>query len=260
MRSWQIMQRCLAALLFCGASGLAHADFKVWTPDAQDGARALELIGNHTPPSGQTPSLNTQNLDAEFGLGDHWITEAEIETATTIDPSGSRHPRKLQQLTWENLFVLGERGQYPVDLAWFAEWGLLRQDARSTEITTGPVLRAEWLGASHTLNILVQRAFGTDTSRTDLRLAWETRLESATWQHRTRWLVQPGFQIYADLGPVARWLPSSQRDYRAGPQIFGKWFRAGAGTLDWNAGILFGLNAATPSVTLRWQLEYEIPW
>lgn len=43
-----------------------------------------------------------------------------------------------------------------------------------------------------------------------------------------------------------------------GPQLFGKIFDIGPGTLEWNGGVLFGLTSAVPRVTVRWQAEYEI--
>jgi hypothetical protein len=40
--------------------------------------------------------------------------------------------------------------------------------------------------------------------------------------------------------------------------LFGTVTRLGPGTLKWNAGILFGLTAAAPRETIRWQAKYEI--
>src|SRR4051812_17585843 len=48
------------------------------------------------------------------------------------------------------------------------------------------------------------------------------------------------------------------QDNRIGPKLFGTISNIGPGTLKWNGGILFGVTAASPRETIRWQLEYEI--
>ena len=63
-------------------------------------------------------------------------------------------------------------------------------------------------------------------------------------------MAQPGA-----FGHFANW---SDQDNRGGPQLFGKIFNLGPGTLEWNGGILIGMTKAVPVVTPRWQLEYEI--
>jgi hypothetical protein len=57
------------------------------------------------------------------------------------------------------------------------------------------------------------------------------------------------------LAILADW---QDQDNRGGPQLFGKIFNLGPGTLEWNGGIPIGMTKAVPIVTPRWQLEDEI--
>jgi len=83
---------------------------------------------------------------------------------------------------------------------------------------------------------------------------------AAAWQVKfgRQFVVEPGFQIYGEPGAFGHFAKWSNQDNRGGPQLFGKIFDIGPGTLEWNGGILIGMTKAVPVVTPRWQLEYEI--
>ena len=242
-------------LLLCSTQ--AAADFKVWTPDVNRGALELETVGDVTSdPSASKSQAQSYTFEAEYGVTSWWQTELELEF--NRDP-GYGQATYFTQVTSENLFQFTERGQYWIDAGFFAEYGQHTQPGDSNETTFGPVLRKDFWGMSNTINLFLQRNFGPSaSSRPFFQYAWETRVDAWVVTLGRKFVVEPGIQIYGQPGPIGQFPSWSQQDQRGGPQLFGKVFNVGPGTLEWNAGVLYGLTPASPRVTYRWQLEYEI--
>jgi hypothetical protein len=128
----------------------------------------------------------------------------------------------LRRLGWENRFQLTETGRYPVDLGFLLEIEHPRDRSEGWEVRWGPLFQAD-LGASvaANLNLLIEKHYGTDNpERAELRYQWQLR-------------------------------------YRWGPAVFGRVKGGQRNTLEWNAGVLFGLTDASPRNQLRLQAEYE---
>jgi hypothetical protein len=228
----------------------ALADFKVKLPDAEAGEFEIETVGSYGR-SGNPATNNEQSFvhELEYGVNNWWRTGLEFETGR--DPGPGNH-LKFNQMTWENWLVLGERGQYWVDAALFAEYGHGMLANTPDEVTAGPIFRKEFLGAANTVNLFFEKEIGSFASgHTNFSYAWETRL-------MTGWLLEPGFQAYGQPGPVGHFVSLSEQDHRIGPQVFGEIHDLGPATLHFNGGVLFGLTPAAPRQTFRWQLEYEL--
>jgi hypothetical protein len=245
--------RTLAALLLgaiAAAPAVALADFKVHLPDAEAGEFEFEEIGSYGM-SGDPLTNNEQSFVHELGYGINrwWHTELEFETDR--EPGPGNH-LKFDQLTSENQFVFGERGQYWLDSGLFWEYGQGLLKGTPNETTFGPTLRKEIFHTINTVNLFVQKDLGAHSDgHVYFLYAWETRIALGT-------PVEPGFQAYGAPGPIGRFLPISQQDHRIGPQLFANLGTIGPGNLKANGGILFGLTPAEPRRTLRWQLEYEV--
>lgn len=248
----------LLALLLCpAASAPALADFKVWTPDVNQGELAVEHVGDAGFDSNpNTNGERSYTAEIEYGLTPWWQTELENEFNREPGPHQAVY---FSQLTSENLFQFTERGEYWLDAGFFAEYGqsLLRNTANET--TFGPVLRKDFWGTSTSVNLFLEKDLGNHASgRPVFIYALETRVESLTMQFGRHFAVEPGVQAYGTPGPFGHFEEWSAQDQRAGPQLFGKIFDIGPGTLEWNGGVLFGLTRDVPRTTLRWQAEYEI--
>ena len=89
------------------------------------------------------------------------------------------------------------------------------------------------------------------------RWAWETRVDALTMRIGDRFSIKPGFQYYSQPGKIGNFSRWNDQDNRIGPQLFGRISNIGPGTLEWNAGVLFGLTNSVPKLTPRWQFEYE---
>ena len=228
----------------------ASADFKVKQPDAEFGELELEEVGSYGR-SGNPATNNEQSFvhELEYGVSNFWRTGVELETGRMFGP-GNR--LRIEQVTWENWLVLGERGQYWVDPALFVEYGRTTVNGMPDETTVGPILRKEMFGTANTVNLFFQKDLGNAAAGRPVFLyAWETRL-------LTGWPVDPGIQAYGEPGPLGHFAALGSQDHRAGPQLFGEVHNLGPGTLKANGGVLFGLTPAAPRQTWRWQLEYEV--
>lgn len=248
---------CGAAALLLLAAGTARADFKVWTPDVNKGEVALETVGDvgadaNADKSGQQSFTG----EVEYGVTKWWQTELELEFER---PPGAGQANRFSQATSENLFQFTERGEYWLDAGFFAEYGYGTIAHSTNETTFGPVLRKDFWGLSNTVNLFLEKDLGRYASgRPQFLYAWETRVDAWTVTFGRRFAIEPGLQVYGAPGAVSSFANWHDQDNRAGPQLFGKVFDIGPGTLEWNAGVLLGLTAAIPRYTPRWQLEYEL--
>ena len=235
----------------------AWADFKVWTPDVNQGELAVETVGDlGFDPNRDQSGEQSHTVEFEYGLTPWWQPELELEFAR--DP-GTGQSTRFSQITLENLFQFTERGEYWLDAGFFAEYGHTPSKHDPDEITFGPVLRKDFWGLSNSVNLFFQKDLGENASGdVQFSWAWETRVDRWQVKFGRNFVVEPGFQIYGNPGTVGRFAQWSDQDNRAGPQFFGKIFDLGLGALQWNGGVLFGLTAAAPAVTPRWQIEYEI--
>lgn len=239
-----------AIVAIAALPGIAWADFKVHTPDAESGEFEIEQVGSYGM-AGSPDFDNEQSFVYELGYGinNWWHTELEFET--NRDPGPGNHLR-FDQLTTENQFVFGEPGQYWLDPGFFWEYGQAMVGGAPNETTFGPTLRKEFFHTINTVNLFFEKDIGTHADpHFNFLYAWETRVALGT-------PVEPGFQAYGFVGPVGHPLPISQQDHRIGPMLFATLSNLGPGTLKTNGGILFGLTPGAPRRTLRWQLEYEL--
>ena len=247
-----------AAALAIGGSGIAWADFKVFTPDVNEGERAIETVGDFgSDPDKNKSGEQSDVAEVEYGLTSWWNAELEFEFERDAGPG---QDMKFVQVTLENLFQFTERGEYWIDSGFFFEYGHAIQDKEPDSIEFGPVLRKDFWGLSNTVNLFVEKEIGPNSSgRFGFNYAFESRVDAWLMKFcENRVTVEPGVQFYGEPGELGHFAGWDNQDNRAGPQLFGKIYNIGPGTLEWNAGVLFGLTDAAPRITPRWQLEYEI--
>ena len=255
----QITIASMAAAALLAGAGAAWADFKVHTPDVNKGEFALETVGNvGSDPNPDKSGEQSFTAEAEYGLTSWWQTELEFEF--NRDPGFDDGQRlRFDQITSENTFQFTERGEYWIDTGFFAEYGQGIVAGSVNETTFGPLLRKDLWGTSNTLNLFVEKDLGPHAAgRPQFVYAVESRIDALQVKFGRHFTVEPGVQYYGQPGQFSHFNHWADQDNRAGPQLFGKVYDIGPGTLEWNAGLLFGLTSAVPRYTPRWQMEYEI--
>jgi len=184
-----------------------------------------------------------------YGVNNWWHTELELETGR--DPGPGNH-LKFDQITWENIFQFTERGQYWVDSGFFWEYGHGMLNGTPDETTFGPIFRKQIGPTINTVNLFFEKDIGNFASgRPVFSYAVESRLALGTF-------IEPGIQAYGTPGPIGHFGPVGEQDHRIGPQLFANFGPIGPGSLKANGGILIGVTPASPRITGRWQLEYEL--
>ena len=186
-----------------------------------------------------------------YGVTPWWKIELEGELAS----GGGQH------LTWaattlENTFQLTERGQYWLDLGFFAEYSQATGSVPNA-LQLGPILHKEGPSlfgyvTAHTLNVFFSRDVGGGaTHRTGLNLAWQSVL-------RIDPLIAPGFEYYSGIEDTAQFGRFREQRHFLGPVLTGAQNFAPWGKLKYEVGYLFGLTSAPARSAVRWKLEYEI--
>ena len=99
------------------------------------------------------------------------------------------------------------------------------------------MLRKDFWGLSNTINLFFEKDIGHNAATgTQFLWAWETRVDALTMRFGDHFVVEPGFQYYSQPGKIGHFSNWNDQDNRIGPQLFGKVFDIGPGTLEWNAG------------------------
>jgi len=250
MRSNCVRSLLVGAALNIAAAAPAAADFKVKYPDAEAGAVEIEPVGDygHDPLAAHSGEKSFVE-ELEYGINGFWRTALELEQARNAGPG---QPTNFSQVTWENIFQFSERGEQWIDSGFFFEFGKTTLADSPNEVTFGPILRKEIFGMINTVDLFMQKDVGRFANgRPAFLYKWETRIALGT-------PIEPGFQAYGQPSSFEGFASQLPNDNRIGPQLFGAIHNLGPGTLRWNAGILFGVSAASPRETIRWQAEYEI--
>jgi hypothetical protein len=141
----------------------------------------------------------------------------------------------------------------------FAEYEHPLHQVDPKSFAFGPLAQTEFgeiagIGALHTLNLLYKRTVGNNrTDATEFDPAWQSRL-------LVNPLLQPGFEYYGQINAIVNPGKAADQQHRIGPVVVGLNNFAPYGKLKYEVGYLFGLTQATPRGTVRWRLEYEIPF
>jgi hypothetical protein len=179
-----------------------------------------------------------------YGLTPWWKTELGV--GTTRVPHQSY---RLDEIEWENTFVLTEPGQYWLDLGLFAELAYDYPERRSA-IALGPMFQKEIGAFQANLNVLFERALGRN-AETGAAVNYEWQVK---WRGNPR--LEPGVQGFGTLGRTNDFGHETQASI--GPALFGQISTAPRRKLKYDAALLFGVNKNTPDTTFRFQIEYEL--
>lgn len=245
-----------ASLLLLAAVSRGRADeFKLRSPIVDFRELEFEHFGQTTFDVRKSGLSNNQFYNNEIEIGVLPFLKLGVE-GNLAAPSGEN--LQYDATGVESFLQLTPQGKYFADLGFFIEVERPRQRGGepAAGITFGPLVQSELgaigsIGMLHTLNLLFTKEIGRHASgATPIQIAWESRL-------RVHPLFQPGIEYF---GQVNRDEPDQ---HRLGPVIVSDLSLASfglRGKVRSELGYLGGLTAATERGTIRWHLEYEIPF
>ncbi len=179
---------------------------------------------------------NTQLYRFAYGraISERWSVEAYLVTEKSNDQNFRVEGYELE-LQWQ----LSEQGEY------WADWGMLFEVEKSAtrdlwEFTTGILVEKEWGKWSGTANLYMLNEVGSGATH---ELRGQLGLQA---RYRYSRAFEPAIEFY-----------QGQDTLGAGPAILGQIKLANRRKLNWEAGVILGLDSASPNRTLRLLLDYE---
>ena len=229
-----MQKKRLAVMLILLFASNAHSEInRVYHPYVEQHEREIEY-GFVLRDAG-----NTNLLLNRAGVGYAW-TDKFFSEIYVLTESITHDNEQVRSYEAEFKWQLTEQGEY------WADWGLLveigkAKDIDSNEVAIGLLyekeLTSRWVAAA---NILVEYESGGDI---------DDELESA-FRGQLRYRYNPRFSIgieaYAD-----------DQDIAFGPLMMGNLALLGKKRVNWELGMVFGLDSNTPNTSIRGGLEVE---
>jgi len=237
-----------ALVILVGATLLgsprAEAAHKVYSPIVEEGEVAIELR-SHRKSDGDpgVDGAQAHKLELEFAPTWFWLTELigkwEEEPGAGLENT---------EFAWENVFQLFEQGRFAVDAGLLVEYAHSMESGGEDVLELGALLQKEFGPSQMRFNLVAER---------ELRSAAETELGYAMqyrWRRDPR--LEPGMEIYGELGEFGEFGSLEEHGHEAGPALFGR-VPLGRGALRYEAAWLIGLTDEAAAQTVRFLLEYE---
>jgi hypothetical protein len=261
-RKFTLAGLCAAAPLLAAvsasifATNAARAEFKLHYPTVDYREVEFEHNGDTTFDQANSGKSNNQSYtnEVEIGALPFWTLGLEAELAA---PPGQN--LTYDATTFENTFQLTPQGKYWADLGLFAEYSHAASRASADSLTFGPLVQKQTQGffgkgLLHTVNLLFEKEVGHNRSDdTPFFFAWQSRL-------LVHPLFEPGVEIFSQVDDIESPGKLAEQQHRAGPMFAGALSLAPNGKIKYEVGYLFGLTRATENGTVRWRLEYELPF
>jgi hypothetical protein len=218
---------------------------KVHLPDVVQGELELELFGGYQWWPGADDDRERQFVgEIEYGFTPWWRSGLGVGTTRLRGQS-----YRLDEIEFENTFLVTEPGRYWLDLGLFAE---LAYDypVRRGAIAIGPMFQKEIGALQSNLNVTFERELGHGGEPgAEINYEWQVK-----WRGNARF--EPGLQSIGSLGRTHDF--GHRTEANLGPAFFGQIYTGPRNKLKYDAAVLFGLNRNTPDTTVRFQIEYEL--
>ena len=208
---------------------------KIYHPYVQPLEQEIEWRAIHQD---NQPGYSGNTLLQRFAYGrsinDRWFAELYLVGKQSNDQSF-----KLEAYEIEALWQLSEQGEF------WADWGAVfelekEHEEDAWEIATGLLLEKEWGKWSTAANLFLAYEWGSEI---------ENELESTLGlQTRYRYskALEPALEYYQGEDTQA-----------IGPVLLGQINLGIRRQVKWEGGALYGLDNASPNLTLRFLLEFE---
>jgi hypothetical protein len=240
-----------AALLAASAAVPALADHKVYSPYVEQGVMELEMRGDRTfDRSSDRNNAQTQIYELGYGVNSWWSTS--FFGLVNKDPGADF---RYAATAWENIFQLTEPGQYFVDVGLYAEYRKSHLATEPDEVETKLLLQKDVGPLAVTANLIFNRNIGNGAGK---GVGFEYAMRANyPWKRE----LQFNLEAYGEPGRLTGFEEGSAQQHVLGPVLSGKFNVAGLrGNILYQAGYLFGLTSGSPQGTLKWLVEYELPF
>src|SRR5216684_1796291 len=240
-------RRCCSTSPPSPSSALMRGSGNDRSPRRGGAGPSLSCLAGAVLAIGLGAAATASPAQAEFKLRYPFVDYREIEFEHNGDT------------TFENILQLTPQGKYWADLGFFAEYSHAASRRDADSFTFGPLIQKELsdvMGTDtvHTLNLLFSKEVGRNrTDDTPFFYAWQSRV-------RLDPHFEPGIEIDGQMDDIAAPGKLADQRHRAGPVVAGLHSLAPYGKIKYEVGYLFGLTHATEDGTMRWRLEYEIPF
>lgn len=191
------------------------------------------------------------SLDLGTGPTQWWHVGVELDLEREAGPGSET---SLQGVTLENQIRLTRPGENWADVALYSEFTRSAEREVPDDVLIGALFLKDIGRTTHTLNLFFDKAFSSDDDYSGVRFSYAAQ---------SRWNLYrqfaPAIEAFGRAGRIDRpdSFPSGQ--LIAGPAVVGAFLLGPVGKLRYEAGYLFGLTGASPSGTIRWKMEMEIP-
>lgn len=236
----------LGAAIGAGAER-AHADDEIFYPTVVQGEAELEHRGSVD--FDKDPERNKKQeyeLGIGYGVTDFWHVEVEGEFAK--EPS---EKRGFETTEFETVLRVLPQGKYWLDLGLYGKYEIANERGSPDEVKFGPIFQKSFGPLLVTLNPFFAHEVGSHAEESmefqygaQFRYLWHANFE-------------PGIEVFGKPGEIRSFGRVSDQEHKAGPVAFGSFSFGRYGTVNYEAGVLFGLTHAAPAQTVKWMVEYE---
>jgi hypothetical protein len=244
------------ALGLCFGAPPAHAEFKLRYPQVEYREMEIEHNGDTTFDKANSGKSNNQSYTNEIEYGITPFLRLGIEGESAAPPGRNL---RYEGTALEGTFQLTPEGKYWADVGFFAEYEQAHVKDGANAFTFGPLIQKEvsnvlGFDTVHTFDLLFTKEAGPHHSDdTPVLVAWQSRL-------RVNPLFEPGVELFSQFDNITSPGQLADQQHRLGPMFAGAYSLAPFGSVKYEVGYLFGLTRATEQGTVRWRLEYEIPF
>jgi hypothetical protein len=244
------------ALGLCLGAPPAHAEFKLRYPQVEYREMEIEHNGDTTFDKANSGKSNNQSYTNEIEYGITPFLRLGLEGESVAPPGRNL---RYEGTALEGTFQLTPEGKYWADVGFFAEYEQAHVKDGANAFTFGPLIQKEvsnvlGFDTVHTFDLLFTKEAGPHHSDdTPVLVAWQSRL-------RVNPLFEPGVELFSQFDNITSPGQLADQQHRLGPMFAGAYSLAPFGSVKYEVGYLFGLTRATEQGTVRWRLEYEIPF
>jgi hypothetical protein len=241
-----------AAAFTLGWLGLSPAMAQeIHSPTVEEGVLELEVFGTRTVDRDRDKNNEQKHkFEISYGINAWW--QSEIEAIVKKEPGGKL---KYDATEWENIFQLTPQGKYWLDagLLFAYERPIKHDDPDAVEL--GVLLQKDVGPLVFVTNTIFSRKIGQNAGK---GIGFEY---GAAARYPWRREVQFAIEAFGEPGRLTGFEKFSDQEHMIGPFVLGK-LNIGRlpGVFKYEVGYLFGLTRGTPDGTVKWTVEYEIPF